>query len=247
MSTHQIEISGDVVYKRFVGELDGQPEREWHALTLLAQYAPDLVPEPIGTDGAMVAMSRLDGNVGAPASEIVRALDRLHSSVPADVLAVQPLRPWHLEQLRRQVAEWGAGWEPRDPLADHAAAEGAAWLQSWKPPEEVTPVFGAGDGNLENFLWDGERVRIIDFEESGRSDRAFELSEVAEHVSMWEVDIAAHVDLTPAEERRMSECRRLHALMWFFMLSPEGPRNPPGTFHRQAERLLSRLGSPAGG
>ncbi len=115
---------------------------------------------------------------------------------------------------------------------------------------EVPPVFGPGDGNLANYLWDGSRVRVVDFEDSGRSDRAFELAEITEHVAGWveqPLDIAAflgHFDLTAAESNRLTECRRLLALVWLFLLAfddPDTPRNPPGSAERQAGRLLDLL------
>jgi thiamine kinase-like enzyme len=40
---------------------------------------------------------------------------------------------------------------------------------------ELPPVFGSGDGNLANFLWDGSRVRVVDFEFSGRSEHLLAL------------------------------------------------------------------------
>lgn len=255
-STHSFEVRGDVVVKRFTGKREGEHEREWRALNLLAEYAPGLAPVPIELDGVNVAMSRLDGVTlrsmahPRPMKELALALTELYSAMPAQVLADVPLRLWHLEELRAQIAKWCAAWQSRDELSDLAVSEGARWLAGWEPSGDgVTPVFGAGDGNLANYLWDGSRVRMLDFEDSGRSDKAFELAEIVEHVAFWvdgEADLLAHIDLTPAEERRLADCRRLHALTWFFLLSPEGPRNPPGTFHRQAERLLSRLGSPAG-
>ncbi|NUT41272.1 MAG: phosphotransferase, partial [Thermoactinospora sp.] len=49
---------------------------------------------------------------------------------------------------------------------------------------EPEPVIGTGDGNLANFLWDGERIRLIDFEHAGRCDRAYDLAEIVEHVSL---------------------------------------------------------------
>ncbi|MER6943554.1 hypothetical protein ABT294_05955 [Nonomuraea sp. NPDC000554] len=55
------------------------------------------------------------------------------------------------------------------------------------------------------------------------------------------VEVVRHVELTPAQARRMRECRRLQALTWLFLLSGEGPRNPPGTFARQVERVLRVL------
>src|SRR6202044_1029552 len=85
-----------------------------------------------------------------------------------------------------------AGAEPDmgdDPLVQAAYAAGADWL-TWAGA--VTgdaagrqPVLGQGDANLANFLWDGERVRIVDFEDSGTSDRAFELAVLVEHISTW--------------------------------------------------------------
>lgn len=60
----------------------------------------------------------------------------------------------------------------------------AGWLGRTSEPDPgaFTPVFGQGDGNLANFLWDGHRARLVDFEDSGRSDRAFELATFVEHV-----------------------------------------------------------------
>ncbi|MFD9129209.1 hypothetical protein [Kitasatospora sp. NPDC059571] len=54
-----------------------------------------------------------------------------------------------------------------------------------------------------------------------------------------------HLDLAPAEAARLTDCRRLLALVWLFLLAlddPERPRNPPGSAARQARRLLDLLG-----
>jgi Ser/Thr protein kinase RdoA (MazF antagonist) len=132
----------------------------------------------------------------------------------------------------------GLGWLARSRLGDRSA-------------QEVPAVFGPGDGNLANYLWDGSRVRIVDFEDSGRSDRAFELAEITEHVGSWvehPLDVPAFLgqfDLSPAETARLRECRRLLALVWLFLLARDDsghPRNPPGTAERQAARLLDLLG-----
>ncbi|WP_431893828.1 phosphotransferase [Nonomuraea sp. bgisy101] len=188
----------------------------------------------------------VSGTTGpAPLAGLSEALEALHSAVPAPVLRDLPERPWQAGQLAAQVRAWCAGWRSRGGQADRAVKEGARWLDGWRPGTAgARPAFGAGDGNLANFLWDGERVRVVDFEDSGRSDRAFELAELAEHVSAWvdgEVDVLAGVELDHAEAVRVRECRRLQALTWLFLLSGEGPRNPPGTFGRQAERVLRAL------
>jgi hypothetical protein len=153
----------------------------------------------------------------------------------------------------------GAG---HDPLVARAMAAGLAWLDrtdlapghdpatDLAPDPDLPAVFGPGDGNLANYLWDGSRVTVVDFEYSGRSDRAYELAEITEHVSSWvesELDVAGflgHFRLTPAETARLGDCRRLLSLVWLFLLrfdDPAAPRNPPGTARRQAARVLERL------
>lgn len=245
-------FDGDVVVKRYVDGKRGGAEREWRALTLLAEHAPGLAPEPIAFEAGVVSMTRLDGvslrgrSAGAAhVAALAEAIDELHAAVPRPVVDTVPVRPWQREAICDWVRLRCASWRPRDPLADRAVEEGLRWLESWTPGESgVRPVFGAGDGNLANFLWDGARVRRVDFEDSGRSDLAFELAEMAEHVSMWvegEVAIADRFELSPPEERRLRDCRKAHALVWFFLLSHESPRNPPGTFQRQVERVLAIL------
>ncbi|TMR93392.1 phosphotransferase family protein [Nonomuraea basaltis] len=252
--THELAFDGDVVIKRYVDTKPGAAEREWRALRLLAEHAPGLAPEPIAFEAGVVSMTRIDGVPlrglfarDVHVAALVAALAELHSAVPHPVLGSIPVRPWQREAVCDWIRLRCAAWQPRDPLSDRAVKEGLRWLESWTPGEAgVTPVFGAGDGNLANFLWDGTRVRIVDFEDSGRSDLAFEVAELAEHVSMWvdgEVEIAHRFELSPQEKRRMRECRKVHALVWLFLLSHESPRNPPGTFRRQVERALATLGA----
>jgi thiamine kinase-like enzyme len=96
----------------------------------------------------------------------------------------------------------------------------------------------------------GTQVRIVDFEDSGPSDRAFELAVLVEHISAWaDAGLSADVflalfDLTAAEQVRVRAYRRLSALFWLMLLLPGSPahhRNPPGTLERQAARLLLLL------
>jgi len=98
---------------------------------------------------------------------------------------------------------------------------------------------------------DGRRVRVVDFEDCGPSERAFELAILVEHLSAWSdarLDSGAFVasfELDAAERARLAQFRRLAALVWLLHLRPGGQasrRNPPGTLRRQAERLLALLG-----
>ncbi|MGH3165096.1 MAG: phosphotransferase [Trebonia sp.] len=139
-----------------------------------------------------------------------------------------------------------------DPVVRRAYETSAAWLgEPGRGDQSVTggdAVLGQGDCNLANFLWDGTRVRLVDFEDSGPSDRAFELGTLVEHLSAW-LDAGLRADaflgyfgLSCAERARVLHSQRLSALFWLILLRPGGPasaRNPPGTLRRQAERLLA--------
>lgn len=91
-------------------------------------------------------------------------------------------------------------------------------------------MFAQADGNLANYLWDGECCRLVDFEDSGVSDRAYEL-----------VDLFDHDEALAGRVLRM---RRLFATFWLLMLLPGNRahhRNPAGSVERQAERTLVLL------
>jgi thiamine kinase-like enzyme len=113
------------------------------------------------------------------------------------------------------------------------------------------PVYVHGDSNLANRLWDGSQVHPVDFELSGCGGRAQELADFVEHITVWAyagIDADAFLDrfdLVPGERQQISRLRRLHAAHWLMILLLGGnahPRNPPGTFERQARRTLELLG-----
>ncbi|MFF1714990.1 phosphotransferase family protein [Streptomyces sp. NPDC058268] len=263
--THVVEVTADQVVKRFPRGDEERAAREWRALTLLAEHAPGLAPDPRSLDLAAgaptVVMSRL---AGAPlrgcslddeqVKALAAAVNELHAAVPADALRHLPVRPGQQGDLVAQLEKWAVAVHPRvgGPVG-RAMGRGLQWLAKaglgTEGASQVGPVFGPGDGNLANYLWDGSRVRVVDFEESGRSDRAFELAEITEHVGSWvehPLDVPAflgHFEFTAAEEARLWECRRLLALVWLFLLAfdHEHVRNPPGTVERQADRLMALL------
>ncbi|MFI0720750.1 phosphotransferase family protein [Streptomyces sp. NPDC021224] len=266
-STHAVEVAGDRVTKRFLPGGEGRAEREWRALTLLSAYAPGLAPEPLAAEltaeRPVVVMSRLPGTplrdtaLGPRQLDaLAAALTALHRALPPEALGALPPRPGRPSALRPHLDRWAARVRPRTGGAVRQAADaGLRWLARSAPDDGdlagAPAVLGPGDGNLANYLWDGARIRVVDFEESGRSDRAFELAEITEHVSAWSgrpLDVPAllaRLDLTPAETVRLRACRRLLALVWLFLLAqddPDDPRNPPGTADRQAARLLELLG-----
>ena len=268
--SHDVRIDRErgLVVKRFRSAGRGEPAREWGALSLLDRFAPGLAPVPVRADLhgdiPMVVMSLLPGTeLGAArvlpvqAAALTEALERLWRAVPAAEMRFPTVTPNPVAFTDQVAGMLGAvGPALGDvPAAALALAQARAWFDGAAadrlrcPGERV--VLGHGDPCLANYLWDGALVRLIDFEDSGPSDRAFELAILTEHLSAWfdsgldAGGFLARFDLTRAEQARVLGFRRLAALFWLLMLRPgsrSSARNPPGTLERQAERLLGLLG-----
>jgi len=265
-STHVVDIGEDEVVKRFRSWDRGEHLREWQALTLLASYAPDLAPAPRSANltsvPPQVRMSRvpglpmdrlLAGQTVTPGhlDAVAAAISRLHAAVPRHVVAGLRPQPWLEAGVVGRMRSVVAGSPAADGGAPARAAfdAGMRWLgRAADPqPEPHSVVFGQGDGNLANYLWDGERVRLVDFEDSGRSDRAYELAAFAEHLSVWHdagIETGAllgRFELAGAERLRVLFFRRCFALYWLVkLLGRQDDRR--GTLHGQAARLLGILG-----
>ena len=266
-ATHCLEIRGDVVVKRFCSHARGEPRREWQALCMLARHAPGLAPAPVhaALDAAppVVVMSRLPGSAlgtqpltAGQVAAVAASIGRLHRAVPPGVLdATEPMPFGPVTAVARVRAMAAAIGVPEDPAARRALHRASTWLQR-DPVERAaargyTAVYGHGDANLANYLHDRGTVRLVDFEDSGRSDRAWELAIFTEHLSVHgrgqvPAELAlGHFETAAAERARIREYRCLLATFWLLMLIPGGPshrRNTPGTLHHQAFRLLDLLG-----
>jgi aminoglycoside phosphotransferase len=273
VTDHKVSRTSDGLvlkqYRPIAGDL---PAREWRALQLLHEYAPGLSPQPIAVDldaiPQSVTMSVVPGDpLGdqpvAPSQlrAIMVALERLHTCIPEDVLAGVPLGAGPPREALGTIASRLAA-QPRpgdSAVVTRAYDEALRWLAGPEANRLLTDepegaVLARVDHNLTNFLWDGDRIRLVDFEYAGRSDRCAELAELVEHVSarctadaawQWFLD---ELDLSRAEQRRLITLRRLFAIMWLRILLPgqEGDlRNPPGTLQMQADRTLALLNSDA--
>jgi aminoglycoside phosphotransferase (APT) family kinase protein len=112
--------------------------------------------------------------------------------------------------------------------------------RAWSVPEGVfevhDPVVAHGDPNLANYLWDGTRVRIVDFEDAGSGDRTFELANLVEHLSGRETEWASVVRRFDPDPDRFHAARCLWAGFWLTLV------RAPGTAEAQAQRLI-RLAS----
>lgn len=267
-STHELHLTDHTVTKTFRSWARGEHVREWRALRLLDKHAPGLAPRPLGsqleTEPPTVTMTRLSGEPfgaqSATATEVAAlatAVDTLHRAVPPTALAQIPLRIWHPAEAVQEVRRWSAEPLPTDlePLVEQAHTAAAQWLRGGDLDHavaaDIRPVFGHADGNVANHLYDGSAVRLVDFEDSGRSDVALELADLLEHLStrlrsaLEPAAVLAHFDLSRAETGRVRTYRRLLATFWLLMLMPGAPahlRNPPGSGEHQARRVLELLG-----
>jgi aminoglycoside phosphotransferase (APT) family kinase protein len=165
-------------------------------------------------------------------------------AVPFEGIAGVP--PWTdaLDFARRLTAG------PRPASGVTATAYDAA-VEWWHGPDPellrrppATVVLGHRDPNLGNYLWDGHRIRIVDFEDAAVSDPAMELAILLEHMSWRAIDCEPLRALPAVDVRRLVAARRLWAMFWLRLLLPGGRsagRNPPGTADHQARRLLELI------
>lgn len=269
-STHEVLVGERKVVKRYRSWQRGEPEREWAGLTLLHRWCPGLAPEPLEQrqdDGVpAIVMSRVPGEplgssplTPAEVTAVGEAMRRLYHAVPTGELDGLPRRRSGLTELAPELCSWiGRPHEPVTAIVGRALKEAGRWLQGPEISSLTRPsaerVFTQADGNLGNFLWDGRRCSVVDFEDCGVSDVAYEVADLVEHVSVWlpgllDPDALVRVmELTSEQRRRLIGCRRLMALFWLLMLLPGNAghqRNPEGSVERQADRVLTLLASGA--
>ncbi|MEU8223716.1 aminoglycoside phosphotransferase family protein [Kribbella sp. NPDC048915] len=241
--THSVETSGQTLTKRYRSWSRDEPVREWTALTLLTRTAPGLAPVPLELspgDSPWLTMTVVPGSPlqGSLTAEQLGAVgDALETlwSVPSEELPAIDL-PALVERTRSGLRALCDG----DDVIGVAAR---AWLDDESP--DLTPiddpVVAHGDPNLANYLWDGDRVRIVDFEDAGRGDRAIELANLVEHLSWRQTDPTSLVRRFAVDPDRFRAARCLWAGFWLMLIGPGGPsaaRNPPGTAQAQARRVL---------
>lgn len=267
--THELTFTDTEVRKRFVTWDRGEAEREWACLRLLAEHAPGLAPRPLRRqidDGApVVVMERLPGEpLGAAPLTVVQTvalgatLRRLYDVPVAVVRAAGVAERWYgpTSQGAAVVAQWLSDDHDlaacQDPvLVGDAAAVALAWLEAADSlPDPELSALGIADLNPANVLWDGERCRLVDFEDGGLSDPAYELADHVEHLGSrltGVLDPAALADATGLDSRaraRMAAYRPLWAAFWLAMLLPGNGawrRNPAGTTESQARHLMDLL------
>ena len=266
MHTHRLTFDGDVVRKQYVSWSKGEADREWAGLVALARHAPGLAPTPVARQvegGApVVVMSRVPGApLGADPLSPVQ-VEALAAHCGGSSRHRRARRPRSARSApRRCDGRPGSG---RPSCTTWPPARTRRWWVRRSGPGPVLagrtttphhdrvadPVLALGDGNLANVLWDGETCRLVDFEEFGTSDLAYEVADVVEHASsrlgrLLDVDaLVAALGLEPAQLARLAAYRRLLATFWLVMLLPGNrgfDRNPAGSTEDQARHVLALL------
>jgi len=238
-------------------------QREWRALTALAELQLPDAPKPYGyaPDPVLpVVIMQLVG--GAPLGDraltdpqltaLHDALARLFQITPGALPHVAlPAVSTDARHMRRRVEHAYHALTTTNtirPVARQALHCWQAWIASTDPEllAASTPtVFGRGDPNLRNCLWDGHTLRLIDLEYAGWSDRAHELADLIEHPesratpdTTWQIFID-RFDLPNLEHQRLHAARRLLALFWTTRMwpNPHQPASPRFTaqVHRTTE------------
>jgi aminoglycoside phosphotransferase (APT) family kinase protein len=248
--THHVELTDGTVTKHYTSWSRDEPTREWSALHLLSQATPDLTPAPLTTGDHWLTMTHLPGEPlsGALTPPQLTALGNaleLLWSVPSDGLL-----PIDLEALVDRTRTGLLALRRGRGVIGQAAQ---AWLSN-EPPDVTDvrdPVVAHGDPNLSNYLWDGQRVRIVDFEDAGLGDRTVELANLVEHLSGRDTDWSSLTQRFAVDPARFWAARCLWAGFWLTLIGPGGPsadRNPPGTAEAQAGRVVRLVegGLPGG-
>ena len=251
----------EICVKLYLRDGARRARHEWAALTLLAGLGFDAAPEPLYYErnhSPAMAISLLPGDSLGGFSlgndqirQIAEIFRGLHSIETTKLSHRLPAVRLPVGGMLYEVQErWHAYMaDDSSPLRKELLARWRDWVSGpdiallGRPSR---PVFGQGDPNTSNYLWDGTRVRVVDFEYAGLSNPYYELALLVEHVQSrataddrW---LLLEDILCPTEEDRdrTHAARALVAWYWTMEFWPHQQADN-GSFISQAERLLQVL------
>jgi hypothetical protein len=215
-------------------------QREWHALTLLARHGAEYAPAPLWIDEASdqpaIGMSLLPGSPLFDVDDMPGALKALAEITRAlqDIPLSEPLATWdRIDSAEHYITRLTDVWPQQlaeqadDPRTGDMLALLRRWHHSGDAETLARParfVFSRGDSNLVNWLHDGDTVRCVDFEFSGRSDVAFDAADQVEHISSRAIpddtwhDLEANLGVDHHNRQRFHAAQRTCALRWLAVL-----------------------------
>jgi Phosphotransferase enzyme family len=227
---------GPVCVKVYRVDERRRAEREWLSLAFLSGYQASSAPLPLWADPhpaqPAIGMSFVQGQPFPQADdwhEPLRALagvQRQYAEVPlhGELGTLE-----RIDSASHYVRRITGIWAPviRTRPGDTLTRDLLQILSRWEDggdaavlAEPARRIFSRGDSNLLNWLWDGSRIRVVDFEFSGYSDLAFDCADLAEHISSREagIDDQAWAEVTDLaglgrdDQRRFEAARRTCAL-----------------------------------
>jgi Ser/Thr protein kinase RdoA (MazF antagonist) len=121
--------------------------------------------------------------------------------------------------------------------------------------EPARRIFSRGDSNLLNWLWDGSRIGVVDYEFAGYSDLAFDCADLTEHISSRQAGIddqawaetVSLAGLGAQGQRRFEAAQRTRALRWLAVQcsATTGLKSSPASSTASAaSRTRPRLSEP---
>lgn len=249
--THDLRRDGGLITKTYRTWQRDEHRREWATLVRLAESAPGLAPQPVAEgldqEPPWITMTVLPGHpISGHWTEdqldlLAEAIQRLWQTSAEGLDSIGVHEPGYWRGLAAasirpndgperiaydRVVEW-IGSADLEALLDGSAAQ----------------VLGQGDPQVGNMLFDGRRIRLVDFEDAGASDLCFELANFAEHLGNRGTGLERLADRFPVDPARLAGCRRLLAAFWFFQLLPVRAGRP-AEFAEQTRRLLDLLAEP---
>jgi aminoglycoside phosphotransferase (APT) family kinase protein len=252
----------EVVAKLYPSQARAEPEREWQALCSFQSLR--LSPRPLSFHPADDLPAVLMECVPGTPVDALALSDTQLAAIGAAHVALRQMQhrsPWrhatnHPAVVLRRACDNCEHFDPAE-LKERSESVEVAWslARRWlatgdaqavgRPPRQV---LCRGDTNLVNYLFAGDRLWLVDFEDSGLNDPAFELADMAEHLNarpvaeaMWE-RMADALRLRPADRLRCRHGRRLAAIFWLTILvgrEIRGRTRGRETPEDQAQHMLS--------
>lgn len=247
--THLLHRDGSLITKTYREWDRDQHTREWDALSRLALHAPGLAPAPVSAllkarppsvTMTIVTGEPINGSWTNHQTQLLADALRRLWAVPSDGLtAIDMHEPAYWRRRASRTVR------PRGGVEQRAYDLAAEWIA--QPDLDVllngqqAQILGQGDPQPGNLLYDGELIRLVDFEDAGASDVCFELAIFAEHLGTRDTGLDRIADLVDHDQNRYLQCRRLLASFWLFSLlsiTDGSPRRRTVTATEQATRVI---------